>query len=193
MAASRVFRSAVCFPATTWKIRLNVIRSMSKMYPTDDEKYDRTTISLLSKESEGLPNISSYSTHGFTINGDKIIGPVAILPKTLVHWAVAGVQDITEESLSLFHVIEPKIEVLVLGIGSKILRLDPKLHKFMRSKGIALEIQDTAHACATFNYLVSESRILQLVSYHQKKYTSPEDMCILWTTPNQCNILCLIY
>ncbi|XP_022104898.1 NADH dehydrogenase [ubiquinone] 1 alpha subcomplex assembly factor 3-like isoform X2 [Acanthaster planci] len=133
---------------------------MSRLQPTDDELYVRTTVSLLSKESEGLPFISSYSHHGFTVSGDRVIGPLAVLPRSLVHWNVSSVKDINEESLSLFHLLEPKIEILVLGVGAINHKLDPGLHKFLRQKGIALEVQDTPHACSTFNYLVSENRVV---------------------------------
>ncbi|XP_070558756.1 NADH dehydrogenase [ubiquinone] 1 alpha subcomplex assembly factor 3-like [Ptychodera flava] len=159
MATSMVIRSAALFTAKITRFR-NGIRCMSKMYPTDDELYQKTTVSVIEKDQGGLPFISKYSELGFMISGDKIVGPVAILPKSLVHWNVGSFEDINIASLSLFPIIEPKIEILILGVGSKIQRLDPEVHKFMRSKGIALEIQDTPHACATFNYLVRENRII---------------------------------
>ncbi|XP_071810357.1 NADH dehydrogenase [ubiquinone] 1 alpha subcomplex assembly factor 3-like [Asterias amurensis] len=159
MAAPMVARSLrlLCNRQAVFR---NLSRPMSKLQPTDDELYVRTTISLLSKESEGLPFISNYSVHGFTVSGDRVVGPLAILPRSLVQWNVGSVADINEESLSLFHLLEPKIEILVLGCGAVNHRLDPGLHKFMRQKGIALEVQDTPHACSTFNYLVSENRIV---------------------------------
>ncbi|XP_072174679.1 NADH dehydrogenase [ubiquinone] 1 alpha subcomplex assembly factor 3-like [Diadema setosum] len=135
-------------------------RCMSKLQPTDDELYTRTSISLLSKESSDVPFISNYSIRGFTINADKVYGPVAILPRSLVSWNISGLSDICEESLSLFHLIEPKIEILVIGTGAQYHKLSPDLHKFMRLKGIALEVQDTPHACATFNFLARESRVV---------------------------------
>ncbi|XP_077987755.1 NADH dehydrogenase [ubiquinone] 1 alpha subcomplex assembly factor 3-like [Glandiceps talaboti] len=159
MATSMLRSAAVRLSTKTSRLR-HCVRHMSKMYPTDDELYQKTTISILSKEAGGLPFITGYSSQGFTISGDRVVGPVAILPKTLVHWNVSGFEDINEGSLSLFHVIEPKIELLILGLGTTTQRLDPELHKFMRSKGIALEVQDTAHACQTFNYLMNESRVV---------------------------------
>ncbi|XP_054751429.1 NADH dehydrogenase [ubiquinone] 1 alpha subcomplex assembly factor 3-like [Lytechinus pictus] len=135
-------------------------RCTGKLQPTDDEIYTRTTISLLSKESSDVPFISNYSIQGFTISGDKVYGPVAILPRSLVSWNIAGLHDIHEDSLSLFHLIEPSIEILVIGTGEAYHKLTPELHKFMRLKGIALEVQDTSHACATFNYLARESRVV---------------------------------
>ncbi|PIK34538.1 putative NADH dehydrogenase [Apostichopus japonicus] len=131
-----------------------------QLYPTDDELYSKTSVSLLSKESTEVPYISKYSARGFTISGDVIVGPVAILPWSLVHWNIAGVGDISKESLSLFHLLEPRVEILVIGTGSQWHRLNPELHKFMRSKGIAMEVQVTPHACSTFNFLVGEGRVV---------------------------------
>ncbi|PIK54900.1 putative NADH dehydrogenase [Apostichopus japonicus] len=74
--------------------------------------------------------------------------------------SIAGVGDISKESLSLFHLLEPRVEILVIGTGSQWHRLNPELHKFMRSKGIAMEVQVTPHACSTFNFLVGEGRVV---------------------------------
>uniref|UniRef100_A0A670JC61 NADH dehydrogenase [ubiquinone] 1 alpha subcomplex assembly factor 3 n=1 Tax=Podarcis muralis TaxID=64176 RepID=A0A670JC61_PODMU len=68
-------------------------------------------------------------------------------------------KDITAESLVLFRLLEPRIEILVLGTGSKVERLDPTVLKLMRQCGIAVEVQDTPNACATFNFLTSERRM----------------------------------
>ncbi|KAG8539156.1 hypothetical protein GDO81_021336 [Engystomops pustulosus] len=56
---------------------------------------------------------------------------------------VASYKDISLESLSLFHLLVPKIEILVLGTGDRVERLDPAIARFMRQKGVAMEIQDT--------------------------------------------------
>ncbi|EMP26596.1 NADH dehydrogenase [ubiquinone] 1 alpha subcomplex assembly factor 3 [Chelonia mydas] len=102
--------------------------------------------------------IDSYSSRGFTINGDKVVGPCAIIPRAILQWNVGSYQDITEESLVLFRLLEPRIEILVLGMGDKVERLEPDVLKFMRECGIAVEVQDTPNACATFNFLTSEGR-----------------------------------
>ncbi|KAG8539155.1 hypothetical protein GDO81_021336 [Engystomops pustulosus] len=61
----------------------------------------------------------------------------------LMGWEVASYKDISLESLSLFHLLVPKIEILVLGTGDRVERLDPAIARFMRQKGVAMEIQDT--------------------------------------------------
>uniref|UniRef100_A0AAZ3SSH2 NADH:ubiquinone oxidoreductase complex assembly factor n=1 Tax=Oncorhynchus tshawytscha TaxID=74940 RepID=A0AAZ3SSH2_ONCTS len=51
-------------------------------------------------------------------------------------------------------------EVLVLGTGGRSERIDPKVLALLKSKGIAVEVQDTPNACATFNFLSSERRVV---------------------------------
>ena len=64
---------------------------MSKLYPTDDELYTRTTVNLLAKEehAQTVPLINNFGVKGFKISGDTVVGPVAILPRCLVHWNVS--------------------------------------------------------------------------------------------------------
>ncbi|GCB80878.1 hypothetical protein scyTo_0022722, partial [Scyliorhinus torazame] len=128
-----------------------------KMTPSDDEMYQRTRVNALERESRDM-FIDGYSKHGFTINGNRVFGPCAVIPQALLQWNVGSYKDVNEDSLSLFYILEPKIEILVLGLGERSQRLDPKLLLFMKNKGIAVEIQDTPNACATFNFLMSERR-----------------------------------
>ncbi|XP_008103649.1 NADH dehydrogenase [ubiquinone] 1 alpha subcomplex assembly factor 3 [Anolis carolinensis] len=130
-----------------------------RLTPSDDELYQKTTIRHLEKESPDIMFVESYTRRGFTISGNKIVGPCAILPRAILQWNVGTHTDITAESLTLFRLLEPRIEILVLGTGDKVQRLDPAVLKLMRQCGIAVEIQDTPNACATFNFLTSERRL----------------------------------
>ncbi|XP_042195428.1 NADH dehydrogenase [ubiquinone] 1 alpha subcomplex assembly factor 3 isoform X3 [Callorhinchus milii] len=130
-----------------------------KLTPMDDEMYQKTTITLLERDSPETMFIENYSSNGFLINGDRVIGPCAVIPRAVLQWNVGSYKDITEDSLALFHLLEPKIEILVLGLGHKVERVDPQVLRFIRRKGIAVEIQDTANACATFNFLTSDRRM----------------------------------
>ncbi|XP_059505658.1 NADH dehydrogenase [ubiquinone] 1 alpha subcomplex assembly factor 3 [Stegostoma tigrinum] len=129
-----------------------------KMTPSDDELYQRTRVNALERESLNTLFIDSYSKLGFTINGNRVCGPCAVIPQAVLQWNVGSYKDITEDSLALFYMLEPKIEILVLGLGERVQRLDPKLFMLLKNKGIAVEVQDTPNACATFNFLTSEKR-----------------------------------
>ncbi|OCT85862.1 NADH dehydrogenase [ubiquinone] 1 alpha subcomplex assembly factor 3 [Xenopus laevis] len=130
-----------------------------RLAPTDDELYQRTTVTRIERDSSEIMFVESYSSQGFIINGDRVLGPCAVIPRAILQWNVGSCKDINVESLSLFHMLVPRIEILVVGTGDRVERLDPNILKFMRLKGIAVEVQDTANACATFNFLVSERRI----------------------------------
>uniref|UniRef100_A0A3B3YTB6 NADH dehydrogenase [ubiquinone] 1 alpha subcomplex assembly factor 3 n=1 Tax=Poecilia mexicana TaxID=48701 RepID=A0A3B3YTB6_9TELE len=51
-------------------------------------------------------------------------------------------------------------DILVLGTGSKVERINPSVLALLKRKRIALEVQDTPNACATFNFLNSERRLV---------------------------------
>ncbi|XP_026954523.1 NADH dehydrogenase [ubiquinone] 1 alpha subcomplex assembly factor 3 isoform X2 [Orcinus orca] len=109
-----------------------------RLTPADDELYQRTRISLLQRESPHDMYIDSYNSRGFTVGSH---------------------QDITEESFSLFWMLEPRIEIVVVGTGDRTERLQSHLLRAMRQRGIAVEVQDTPNACATFNFLCHEGRV----------------------------------
>ncbi|XP_030898223.2 NADH dehydrogenase [ubiquinone] 1 alpha subcomplex assembly factor 3 [Melopsittacus undulatus] len=131
-----------------------------RLIPSDDELYQRTRLTVLEPESPNIMFIEGYSSRGFTINGDVVVGPCAVLPRTILQWNVGSYRDISHESLSLFRLLEPRIEILVLGTGDRVERLPPAMLKQMRECGIAVEVQDTPNACATFNFLTSEKRMV---------------------------------
>ncbi|XP_006873684.1 PREDICTED: NADH dehydrogenase [ubiquinone] 1 alpha subcomplex assembly factor 3 [Chrysochloris asiatica] len=134
-------------------------RRAYRLTPTDDELYQRTSISLLQRESPHSMYIDSYSSRGFTVNGYRVHGPCALLPQSVVQWNVGSHLDITEESFALFWMLAPPIEIIVVGTGDRMERLQPKVLRAMRERGIAVEVQDTPNACATFNFLCHEGRI----------------------------------
>ncbi|XP_028906422.1 NADH dehydrogenase [ubiquinone] 1 alpha subcomplex assembly factor 3 [Ornithorhynchus anatinus] len=130
-----------------------------RLFPVDDEQFQRTTVTMLEKDSPHILFVDSYSPRGFTINGNRVVGPCVLIPQSILQWNVGTHQDITEESLSLFWMLEPRIEIVVVGTGNQMERLPPELLKAMRKRGIALEVQDTPNACATFNFLLHEGRV----------------------------------
>ncbi|XP_053724022.1 NADH dehydrogenase [ubiquinone] 1 alpha subcomplex assembly factor 3 isoform X1 [Synchiropus splendidus] len=154
-----------------------------RLGPTDDEMYQRTSVSVMQREAGSEMLILSYSSTGFNINGNRVFGPCAVLPPAILQWNVGSHHDITEESVSLFHMLVPRIgdvhtskyllyvgsvynvflfvatEILVMGTGAKLERIKPPVLALLKKKGIAVEVQDTPNACATFNFLISERRI----------------------------------
>ncbi|XP_047204666.1 NADH dehydrogenase [ubiquinone] 1 alpha subcomplex assembly factor 3 [Girardinichthys multiradiatus] len=131
-----------------------------RLEPGDDELYQRTTVSLMKHEGHSGILIHSYSPTGFNIDGNQVFGPCAVLHPAILQWNVGSYRDITEESISLFHMLEPPIEILVLGTGSRVEQINPLVLALLKRKRIAVEVQDTPNACATFNFLNSERRLV---------------------------------
>ncbi|XP_058822867.1 NADH dehydrogenase [ubiquinone] 1 alpha subcomplex assembly factor 3 [Topomyia yanbarensis] len=123
----------------------------------------KTTLSILNLEAESGLLINSYSQVGFRLNNNMVVlGPMAIFPRTVFSWNVASYEDINEESLSLFSVLEPKIDILVVGIGDQPMTpaLNKRIIEYMRKYRINVEVLSTEQACATFNFLNSEGRVV---------------------------------
>uniref|UniRef100_O08776-3 Isoform 3 of NADH dehydrogenase [ubiquinone] 1 alpha subcomplex assembly factor 3 n=2 Tax=Rattus norvegicus TaxID=10116 RepID=O08776-3 len=79
-------------PATLGRYVDRLWRSPSRghrLSPADDELYQRTRISLLQNEFPQAVYIDSYNSRGFTINGNRVFGPCALLPQTVVQWNVS--------------------------------------------------------------------------------------------------------
>ncbi|KAL3852381.1 hypothetical protein ACJMK2_016033 [Sinanodonta woodiana] len=121
--------------------------------------YVKTSMTFLGEEDEDYLHIAAYSNMGFKLlNGPRIFGPCAIFPKSILHWNVRSVEDINEDSLALFCILEPKIDILIIGTGDDTKKFNYKLVKYLRSKRIGVEVLPTDLACTTFNFLNAERR-----------------------------------
>lgn len=119
----------------------------------------KTSLTVLNRDVDHMLLIDSYSTHGFRLNsGLFVCGPAAFFPRTLMHWDVAGPWDVTPASLSLFWLLEPKPDVLVIGVGDRGRTIDDEVRIFMKKKKINVEVLDTAAACAAFNFMNADNR-----------------------------------
>jgi len=127
----------------------------------------KTTVSILNEEYAGVVNlIDSYAVDGFRLNDNtKILGPCIVFPTQVLLWNVDGPEDITEDSLALFTVLDPKIDVLLIGYGDtpkkgKKFPVDTSIIMKMRKKGVTCELLTTENAIATYNFLVEEGRVV---------------------------------
>lgn len=64
-------------------------------------------------------------------------------------WNIASEDDINEESLSLFTILDPKIEILVLGLGNSVITpaVSAKIHAVTRKFKINVEVLGTDAVC----------------------------------------------
>lgn len=75
----------------TLALRRTTPRRGHRLSPADDELYQRTRISLLQNELPQAVYIDGYNSRGFTINGNRVFGPCALLPQTVVQWNVSPI------------------------------------------------------------------------------------------------------
>ncbi len=128
----------------------------------------KTTVSILNEET-GLLMVDSFSVRGFRLNnGMFAFGPIAILPTCVLAWRnVRGPEDISPASLSLFSLLHPRPDVVLVGAGDRggvdiILGKDRKKSDKMltrlREMRLNVEVLPTEHAVSTYNYLCTEGR-----------------------------------
>uniref|UniRef100_A0A1B0G3M5 NADH dehydrogenase [ubiquinone] 1 alpha subcomplex assembly factor 3 n=1 Tax=Glossina morsitans morsitans TaxID=37546 RepID=A0A1B0G3M5_GLOMM len=123
----------------------------------------KTKVNIFNTQQDLGIMITGYSQYGFRLNNDiVIIGPIAVFPKSVLSWNVDNLNDINEESLSLFTTLEPKIDVLILGVGDQTptSSFSKKILHFMKTHKINVEVLRTEQACATFNFLNAENRMV---------------------------------
>ena len=102
----------------------------------------------------GRQIIERYAASGFRVSGVAYSGPVLVFPDRTMLWAEAA---LTAESLAPV-VAHGGIELLLLGLGRRIVPVAASLRASLKAGGVALEIMDTGAACRTYNVLLAENR-----------------------------------
>lgn len=104
-------------------------------------------------------SVTEYDDGGFVVNDLNMRGGVALLSDIAMLWKPKRFEEITKESLEVFTIVNPPVEILILGCGPRIThQLDPPLKEFLKVNGIVVEYLDSVNACATFNILNAEDR-----------------------------------
>ena len=98
--------------------------------------------------------IQGYGDGGFRISGERHEGSVIVFPTQLLSWD----GELTAESLAPIAAAEPKVQILLLGTGAKMILPPPELRRFFREQGITLDAMDTGAACRTYSVLLGEER-----------------------------------
>lgn len=72
-----------------------------------------------------------------------------MFPRTVLAWNVNTVEDITENSLRLFILMEPKPELLLIGTGNELVTLDliDRIYKILKPYNLAFEMLKTDRVC----------------------------------------------
>lgn len=120
----------------------------------------KTTVTFISKEIGSRLMIVQCDETGFTFNtGARVIGPTVVFPRYAICWNVASGKHINDASLSLFSILEPKPDLLIIGLDDKYdFSYLKNLREIVQKFGIITEIVSVHNACTIFNFVNEEGR-----------------------------------
>lgn len=73
------------------------------------------------------------------------------------------IEDITKDSLTLFKILEPKLDLLVIGIGEPRAwshAAMTRMQREIKSSGVNVEVMATRDAVATYNFMLGDYRVV---------------------------------
>ncbi len=112
-------------------------------------------------EQGGYPRqvvIDAYGNGGFRFEGISHRGSLLCLPSRMQSWAVTRAHELTLASLSPLLDEADRMDVLFIGLGSEIVRIDPAIAAAFRERGVIVEAVATGGAVRTYNVLLAEDR-----------------------------------
>lgn len=114
---------------------------------------------LLPRNASGsaLPPIDAFGDGGFRIAGVRKEGATLIVDGAARGWKRSG--DALElPDLAIFLDAATRPDMLILGVGERLVHPPASIRKAFREAGVGLEVMDTATACRTYNLLAGEGR-----------------------------------
>lgn len=101
--------------------------------------------------------------------GSKTVGPTVIFPSHAICWNIMNGSHINKESLSLFTILEPKPDLLVIGLDDTYdFTYYQNLRALLKKHDIPSEILSVRNACAVFNFVNEEGRFVIAALIPQK-------------------------
>lgn len=118
----------------------------------------QSSLANLVENDDSLSNIIAHDRYGFNVNGVHMRGSILVFRKFTLLWNVQNPVNIAPSNAAIVHMIEPRVDILVIGTGERQLEINPSLYGYFSRKGISVEARSTAHAIALFNLLNQEGR-----------------------------------
>ncbi|HIJ62454.1 MAG TPA: hypothetical protein HPQ04_07150 [Rhodospirillaceae bacterium] len=106
----------------------------------------------------GRQVIHSYGDGGFRVSGRRHDGSILVFPTGTLAWSIIAAETISIDCLAQMSAAMPRVEILLLGTGRRILTVPPEVLRHYRDAGFAIDVMDTGAACRTFNLLAAEDR-----------------------------------
>ena len=102
--------------------------------------------------------IDAYGNGGFRFADMSHKGSLLCLPDGMQGWSVRSVAELTLESLRPVLAQAAKLDVLLIGLGTEIVAIDPAIRQALRDQKIIIEATQTGGAVRTYNVLLAEER-----------------------------------
>lgn len=105
---------------------------------------------------DGVP-VDAYGPGFFRVGGDKLEGPVAVLPSGIAAWGGFGDADTLVAAAD-------DLDVLLIGTGAETEHIPADLRAALEAAGIGVDILSSPQACRTYNVLLGEGRRVGLAA-----------------------------
>lgn len=106
------------------------------------------------------PAIDAYGDGGFRIGGVRKDGATLILDGAARAWSGApfDASALTPEHFADLIGAQARPDMVVLGVGERLIHPPAAVRQAFRDAGIGLEVMDTGSACRAYNLLAGEAR-----------------------------------
>jgi uncharacterized protein len=103
--------------------------------------------------------VKAFGETSFRLDEVLVKHSVLLLPHSFLLWNAKTFDDITQDSLEIFPLMFPTLEILFIGCGeTQPKQLPLELVRYFRAKGIVVEATSTSNAAGMFNVLNAEGR-----------------------------------
>jgi uncharacterized protein len=113
-------------------------------------------VKLHASGPSGVNTITGYGEGYVMVNGERRESSVVVLPDRIEQWEGKQFARLTADDFLFLK--DLKVEIVLLGTGSRQRFPHPRLTAALAQAGIGLEVMDVQAACRTYNILVAEER-----------------------------------
>ncbi|SFV32076.1 Uncharacterized conserved protein, contains Mth938-like domain [Devosia crocina] len=102
--------------------------------------------------------IDAYGNSGFRFAEMSHRGSLLCLPSGMHGWEVTTPEQLTLASLKPVFDLADQLDVLMIGLGTDIMAIDPAIRAAFRERRVIIEAVGTGSAIRTYNVLLAEER-----------------------------------
>ncbi|GJD11629.1 NADH dehydrogenase [ubiquinone] 1 alpha subcomplex assembly factor 3 [Galdieria sulphuraria] len=112
--------------------------------------------SLIGETNGNRMKLDGYSGAYFVVNNVEVRSSILLLPHTGYLWRPQTFAEVTPNSFTLFRLLVPKLDILIVGGGSVTPHLSEENYRQVSSVCQAFELLKTEDACSLFNLMNEE-------------------------------------